>query len=81
MASSPLEVTRPMSRNLKFTKVAAIALTHVALASMLAGTANTNYELKPINLPSAHAVVALDYFAYDRSTGKLWVPAIPAVWM
>jgi DNA-binding beta-propeller fold protein YncE len=37
--------------------------------------ADTNYLLKPINLPSASGAVALDYFAYDRATGKLWVPA------
>src|SRR6266566_1591232 len=38
-------------------------------------TPNSYYELKRINLPGASGVVALDYFAYDRSTGKLWVPA------
>src|SRR5205809_7179947 len=35
----------------------------------------SDYELKPIPLPGASGVVSLDYFAYDRSTGKLWVPA------
>jgi DNA-binding beta-propeller fold protein YncE len=64
-----------MSRNSKFAKVAAIVLTHVALASVQADTADTNYDLKPINLPGAHGVVALDYFAYDRATRKVWVPA------
>src|SRR5213075_1181886 len=34
-----------------------------------------NYELKRINLPGATGAVALDYFAHDRATGKLWVPA------
>lgn len=34
-----------------------------------------NYELKRISLPGANGTVALDYFAYDRATGKLWVPA------
>src|SRR5947207_10068409 len=34
-----------------------------------------NYELKRINLPRASGPVALDYFAYDHATGKLWVPA------
>jgi DNA-binding beta-propeller fold protein YncE len=37
--------------------------------------ADSNYELKPLSLPGATGVVTLDYFAYDRSTGKLWVPA------
>ena len=36
---------------------------------------NLDYKLKPINLPGATGAVALDYFAYDRATGKLWVPA------
>jgi DNA-binding beta-propeller fold protein YncE len=35
----------------------------------------SDYDLKPISLPGASGVVSLDYFAYDRSTGKLWVPA------
>src|SRR6266516_7947097 len=35
----------------------------------------SDYKLTPISLPGASGVVALDYFAYDRSTGKLWVPA------
>ncbi len=35
----------------------------------------SDYELRPISLPGASGVVALDYFACDRSTGRLWVPA------
>jgi DNA-binding beta-propeller fold protein YncE len=35
----------------------------------------SDYELKPIPLPGSSGVVRLDYFAYDRSTGQLWVPA------
>jgi DNA-binding beta-propeller fold protein YncE len=35
----------------------------------------SDYEVSPIALPGATGVVALDYFAYDHSTGKLWVPA------
>jgi DNA-binding beta-propeller fold protein YncE len=38
-------------------------------------TPNLDYELKPINLPGSSGSVTLDYFAYDRATGKLWVPA------
>jgi YVTN family beta-propeller protein len=37
--------------------------------------ATSDYELTPITLPGASGVVSLDYFACDRSTGKLWVPA------
>jgi hypothetical protein len=44
-------------------------------AQSYAHRVTSNYELKPIALPGASGVVSLDYFAYDRSTGKLWVPA------
>jgi DNA-binding beta-propeller fold protein YncE len=64
-----------MSRNSKLIKAGAIVLIEVALASMQAGPADTNYVLKPINLPGASGPVALDYFAYDRASGKIWVPA------
>jgi DNA-binding beta-propeller fold protein YncE len=63
-----------MSNVSKFAKVAAIALIQIVSISSTR-TADTNYELKPINLPGATGTVALDYFAYDRATGKLWVPA------
>jgi DNA-binding beta-propeller fold protein YncE len=56
---------------------------YVAVALLLVGrgfaqsmTPASDYELKPINLPGANgAPIALDYFAYDRAAGKLWVPA------
>src|SRR5438105_1672610 len=67
-----------MSRNSKFVKFAAMAFMQIALVSATAieaSAADTNYELKPVNLPRASGPVALDYFAYDRATGKLWVPA------
>jgi len=35
----------------------------------------SDYELIPIALPGASGVVQLDYFAYDRATGKVCVPA------
>src|SRR5262249_5829984 len=44
-------------------------------AQLNAHKASSDYELVPIPLPGAKGVVSLDYFAYDRSTGKLWVPA------
>ena len=44
-------------------------------AQLNAHKVTSDYELKPIALPGASGVVSLDYFAYDRSTGKLWVPA------
>ncbi|PYL61520.1 MAG: hypothetical protein DMF24_07010, partial [Verrucomicrobia bacterium] len=63
-----------MSRSSKFAKVSAVALIQIIWASV-AHAADTNYELKPISLPGATGAVALDYFAYNRATGKLWVPA------
>jgi DNA-binding beta-propeller fold protein YncE len=63
-----------MNRALKFAQVAAIAVIQIVWASG-ACAVDTEYELKPINLPGANGAVALDYFAYDRATGKLWVPA------
>jgi len=46
------------------------------LATLVAAdTSASSYELKPIALPGANGAVALDYFAYDPVTGKVWVPA------
>jgi DNA-binding beta-propeller fold protein YncE len=44
-------------------------------AQMKAQKRTSDYELKPISLPGASGVVSLDYFAYDRATEKVWVPA------
>jgi DNA-binding beta-propeller fold protein YncE len=63
-----------MSRRLEFAKVGAIALIQI-VSALGARATDTNYELKPISLPGANGAVALDYFAYDRATEKLWVPA------
>ena len=63
-----------MSSSSKFVNVGAVALIQIIWAA-IACAADTNYELKPISLPGATGTVALDYFAYDRATGKLWVPA------
>ena len=59
-------------------KSAVIELIQIALISattLEVSAADTNYELKPISLPGATGTIALDYFAYDRTTGKVWVPA------
>ena len=63
-----------MRHRSKLVKVGAIALIEIVWA-LSARSADTNYELKPINLLGATGAVALDYFAYDRDTGKVWVPA------
>src|SRR6266487_4154864 len=66
-----------LSWRLKPVKVGAVASLPFFLAAMqLNGhKVTSDYELTPIALPGASGVVALDYFAYDRSSGKLWVPA------
>jgi DNA-binding beta-propeller fold protein YncE len=74
MKSPPTKRKRVIGlRNLApFAVVAASCSTH-ALAQPPAPS--SGYELKRISLPGANGTVALDYFAYDRATGKLWVPA------
>jgi hypothetical protein len=37
----------------------------VSATAFEVSAADTNYELKPINLPGATGTVILDYFAYD----------------
>src|SRR6266496_2469076 len=54
---------------------AVVALLLVGRAFAQSPTPASDYELKPISLPGANGSVALDYFAYDRATEKLWVPA------
>src|SRR5215475_10382089 len=58
----------------KFTKVGVIAFVQIVWVSV-GSAADIKYDLKPILLPGASGPVTLDYFAYDRATGKLWVPA------
>ena len=64
-------------RKVKLVKLgSAISLAIVFTAVPLnAHKVTSDYDLKAIPLPGASGVVSLDYFAYDRSTGKLWVPA------
>ena len=71
---------RPAHRSTRKVKLvnlgSAVSLAIVFTAVPLnAHKVTSDYELKPIPLPGASGVVSLDYFAYDRSTGKLWVPA------
>src|SRR6266704_1653791 len=62
---------------LKLATLCAVASVTIFLTAVQlnAHKVTSDYELKPIPLPGASGVVSLDYFAYDRSTGKLWVPA------
>jgi DNA-binding beta-propeller fold protein YncE len=57
--------------------ICAVSSTSILLAppQLAADQTVSDYQLTPISLPGAHGTVALDYFAYDRSTDKLWVPA------
>src|SRR5438477_12916942 len=55
--------------------VAVVTMFLVGRAFTQSPTPASDYELKRINFPGASGAVALDYFAYDRATGKLWVPA------
>jgi DNA-binding beta-propeller fold protein YncE len=50
------------------------ALFTYASALAQAASPNSDYEVKPISLPGAAGPAALDYFAYDSRSGKLWVP-------
>jgi DNA-binding beta-propeller fold protein YncE len=50
-------------------------LIFVAATQSNADNVGSAYQFKSIRLPGANGAIALDYFAYDRSTGKLWVPA------
>ena len=47
----------------------------VALNLFAADPIASHYQLNPIALPGANGTVALDYFAYDSASGKVWVPA------
>ena len=47
----------------------------VALSVAAAQETGSNFTVKPLLLPGANGLVMLDYFAYDRTTGSLWVPA------
>jgi len=67
--------TRHESKSVSIVLITVIQLLWSFLAPTNAGASDSDYELKRINLPGATGAVALDYFAYDRATGKLWVPA------
>jgi DNA-binding beta-propeller fold protein YncE len=68
-------LVRRESKLLSIVVITVIQLLWSFLAPINAGANDSDYELKQINLPGATGAVALDYFAYDRATGKVWVPA------
>jgi DNA-binding beta-propeller fold protein YncE len=78
--NSSLSISQPgyssSGGKLRLVKLAALSLA-ISLTAMPgnAHKVTSDYELTPISLPGAAGIVALDYFAYDRSSGKLWVPA------
>ena len=67
--------TRRESKLVSIVAITVIPLLWSFLAATNAGASDSDYELKRFNLPGATGAVALDYFAYDGATGKLWVPA------
>ena len=60
---------------MKLCAISAVYILWTPNGMMAAEPVASNYEIKPLSLPGATGVVTLDYFAYDRSTGRLWVPA------
>ena len=60
---------------MKLCTIARLCLVCATRTGDLSMPVSSDYELKPIPLPGATDAVALDYFAYDCATGKLWVPA------
>src|SRR5436309_1723784 len=63
-----------MPKIVKLSSFASLAI-FLAATQLNAQKVVSDYELKPIPLPGSSGVIALDYFAYDRATGKVWVPA------
>jgi DNA-binding beta-propeller fold protein YncE len=63
------------SKFFSFTRFALVALVWGFAGAINARADNSDYELKRIALPGANGAVALDYFAYNHATAKLWVPA------
>ena len=47
----------------------------IASIAATQGTGLRKFTVKPLPLPGANGLVMLDYFAYDNSTRRLWVPA------
>lgn len=45
------------------------------IAMPLMQSTTPQFSTKDLPLPGASGLVTLDYFAWDRSTGRLWVPA------
>jgi DNA-binding beta-propeller fold protein YncE len=63
---------------MKFPKIHLITFVQIVLTFSVvtkAGAGDADYGFKPILLPGSNGAVALDYFAYDSATGKVWVPA------
>ena len=51
-----------------------LSSTLTILVALTFGAAS-EFRVKPLPLPGAHGLVLLDYFAYDRNSRLLWVPA------
>lgn len=51
------------------------ALLFIAVLASTQETGSGRVTVKSLSLPGANGLVTLDYFAYDNSTLRLWVPA------
>jgi len=52
-----------------------ILILFIASVAATQGTGLLKFTVEPLPLPGANGLVMLDYFAYDNSTRRLWVPA------
>ena len=51
------------------------AITNGPMSGIPVQSANSQFDTKELPLPAANGLVTLDYFAWDPSTRRLWVPA------
>ena len=64
---------RLRNRRVCFSNLELLSILIILVA--LAYGAASEFRVKPLPLPGAHGLVMLDYFAYDRNSQVLWVPA------
>jgi DNA-binding beta-propeller fold protein YncE len=67
---------RPLRLSLlRQSAVATLFLLISALIPVAQGPSAPKFTLKPLVLPGGNGLITLDYFAYDPSTRRVWVPA------
>src|SRR3984893_6563186 len=55
--------------------LAAALVVLIATVAATQGIGSDKFKVKPLPLPGANGLVMLDYFQYDNSTQRLWIPA------